>query len=289
MRRSIAVLVLAAGFFAACGTVEPQGDDAVVVEAFMSPGAIEAEVTVRHSQVLSGSMEGQNPVDDANVRIRVGSEESFADRTSEGRYVAALEAPLEPDAEVMLNVDWRGERAQATTRIPRPVRIDSFEVNPARRPVEAVMIDSLQIGAPAPETGWVYLVDVSLWWQHEAVGEESYIRARLKPEQSFVGPVVDFFLRSDHIFPEMTAASQGTHRRWDGVYAVRVESPDDSLPEHELALALLRSGRDYARYASSRIDADRREPTGNVVGGIGIVAGVAVDSMRVVVIPMKNE
>ena len=58
---------------------------------------------------------------------------------------------------------------------------------------------------------------------------------------------------------------------------------DAPLPAHHLKASLIRSGADYARFASSRDAPERREPITNVEGGLGIVAGVSVDSLVVAV------
>ena len=46
-----------------------------------------------------------------------------------------------------------------------------------------------------------------------------------------------------------------------------------------MKVSLLRSGPDYARFASSRDAPERREPVSNVRGALGIVAGISVDSL----------
>jgi hypothetical protein len=277
------LLVGLSGTLIGCGTVEPQSDEVVVVEGFLMPGASNVELRIRHSQSVWGLMASDSPVDDAQVSVSIGGQYLELGPVGNGRYSATLDEPGAPGTAVRADVRWRGASANAETKLPRPIAIDSVSIRPAARPVEAVLIDSLQIGATPPETGWLYLVDVTVFWKADVVDEETFVRARLSPEQSFVGPVLDFFLRSDHIFPEVSAGVSGDARRFEGVYAVRVDSAHAILPDHELAIALLRSGHDYARYASSRNAPERREPVGNVVGGIGIVAGVAVDSMRTLV------
>jgi hypothetical protein len=92
----------------------------------------------------------------------------------------------------------------------------------------------------------------------------------------------DFFFKPEQIFREQEAAKRpGLRRAWTGVYAVPVAAEDAPLPPHTLRVALIRSGQDYARYASSRDDPQRRDPTSNVAGGVGILAGISVDSLRI--------
>ena len=94
--------------------------------------------------------------------------------------------------------------------------------------------------------------------------------------------MIDFFLLPGQILRERTATRAGSEQRtWTGVYAVPVESKDAALPAHTLRVAVLRSGQDYARFATSRDAPDQREPQSNITGGLGIVAGVSVDSLRI--------
>lgn len=266
---------------AACGTVEPQSDAVLVVEAFLAEGETTPTVVVRESQTVWGDMVGDNPVSDAEVMFGVNGDYTALEPLGEGVYRADSTRMLFEGLRLRVDVRRGSDYASGVTGVPPAISIDSVRVRPSERPVEAVLIDSLQLGVSAPETGWLYLVDVSIWWRDRAIGDSTYVRARIRPEVAFGSPVVDFFLRSDHIFKESTAPIAGNVRRWDGVYAVRVDRDDARLPSHEVSVALLRSGRDYARYASSRSAPERREPTGNVVGGIGIVAGIAVDSTRI--------
>ncbi len=117
----------------------------------------------------------------------------------------------------------------------------------------------------------------------EPNADSSWVRARLRPPAAFPSAVVDFVLLTDATRREADLAAGGAVRRWSGVYAVPVDAPSDPLPPHALDVVLLRSGPDYARYALSRTDPDRREPVGNVRGGIGIAAGLALDRRTLVV------
>ena len=103
------------------------------------------------------------------------------------------------------------------------------------------------------------------------------MRTQLRPPASFPSAVVDFLLATGAVERERDVPGDGAARRWRGVYAVPVEAPGDPLPPHALEVAVLRSGEDYARYARSRTDPDRRDPDGNVEGGLGIAAGIALD------------
>jgi hypothetical protein len=161
----------------------------------------------------------------------------------------------------------------ASSRSPVSIALDSVRVTPSTSPVEAVFADSLGL---AVGEGVIYPVTVTLFWTAPEA-DTAWVRARLRPPASFPSAIVDFVLDTDETRREAEFEGEGPVRRWRGTYAVPVESLDDALPPHALDVFVLRSGTDYARYALSRTDPSRREPVGNVRGGIGIVAGVAID------------
>src|SRR5690606_41576480 len=75
----------------------------------------------------------------------------------------------------------------------------------------------------------------------------------------------------------------GGTRRWRGRYAVGVPNASAPLPEHLLRVSVVRSGEDYARFATSKNEPDRREPITNLEGAVGIFTAVSVDSLRLTV------
>ncbi|HEX7071675.1 MAG TPA: hypothetical protein VF190_12755, partial [Rhodothermales bacterium] len=150
--------------------------------------------------------------------------------------------------------------------------------------LDSLQLDSLQTGA---RSAFVYPVEVTLQWAASndlaaaAVDTSYWIRAQLKPYTEDLPGVIELFFRSEVIVREDRVRVEDGLRTWTGVYLVPVDSESDPLPEHSLKVALLRSDDDYARFASSRTAPERREPVSNVVGGLGIVAGVSVDSLTV--------
>ena len=126
-----------------------------------------------------------------------------------------------------------------------------------------------------------------MWWLDnltETPDSLYWIQTKLEPVTPGSASVVDYFLLSEQILQETDAdrAWPGL-RRWTGVYGVPVNTEDAQMPSHDLKIALLRSGRDYADFATTRNAPERREPLSNVAGAIGIVAGISVDSTRVYV------
>jgi hypothetical protein len=277
---SVLLLLLVATGLSACGVMEPPGPP-LVVQAFVETGQPLPTVSVARAGGLDAPV--PVPVADAEVVLQVaGLEVIYLPAPgAPGQYVPALAfVPRARDA-FTLDVRVGGELARAQSVAPPVIALDSVRVRPAASPVRAVFADTL--GASLRE-GFLYVVDVTLFWSAPPAGEEDWwVRARLLPPGAFPSAVVDFLLLTDEVRPESELATEAGHRRWRGLYAVPVDGPEEPLPGHTLEVALLRSGLDYARFAQGRIDVNPREPAGNVEGGVGIVAGISVARQAVVV------
>ena len=283
----ILLAILAAG--CGCDTVAPVDETQLVVEGFLNSGRPLEAVTLRRTLSPNRAYDADEAaVDDALVTVYLGGA-SIRYGSSGGRpgeYLPDQADGVVPRAgeRFSFRAGWRDRVVQASGVVPPQIEIVEASVSIPEGPVSAVLLDSLglvgfsSIGA---YTGYIYVIDVTIAWEMGSVPgwspEDSWIRAQLKPYTAFSSVVVDLFLRPDEIFAEQ-GASEG-RRTWKGVYAVSVASPDDPLPEHDLRVALLRSGESYARFAASRGAPERREPISAVSGGIGVFAAVAVDSL----------
>lgn len=238
------------------------------------------DVVVRRSASLDDP-DAAPPVAAAAVILEIAGETvgyaPVAD--SPGRYRPSVERVAQPGERFGLEVTWQNRRATASSALPAPIALDSVRIEPAASPVAAVFADSLGLEL---EEGFIYPVDVTLFWTAPPE-DTAWVRAQLRPPASFPSAVVDLLLATGAVERERELPGDGAVRRWSGVYAVPVEAPNDPLPPHDLDIAILRSGEDYARHALSRTDPDRREPVGNVEGGLGIAAGIALDRVTVVV------
>lgn len=275
---------------ARCDSVEPGQHGRLVVEIFFRTNAPPDTLVLRTSAPLEGGREKMAEGADVEVRFdgrRVAYREV---RSRPGRYVPrAQEPPLAAGTRFALSVWWNGQRAIAEGVLPPSVALEDVRLRVPEAPVEAVLLDSLRrdtLGIPA-EVGFLYPIEVDLSWveaspeQAVAFAAAPWMRVRLRPVSVFSSTVVDFFLQPEDVFLERRAVAVGPNRRrWTGVYAVPVERAGDPLPAHRLDVALLRSGPDYARYAATRDDPERREPVSNVEGALGIAAGIAVDTLR---------
>ncbi len=277
---------------ARCDWTTSASGDELVVEAFLQTGAPLPTVTLRETVGLTADSSGQ-PATGATVELTLDGERiPYAPVPDQpGRYepVEAIEVPSR--VPYTLDVAWQGRRATASGRTPPAIRMASLDVDVPDRPVEAILVDSLRrdsLDIPA-EQGFIYPVEVTLSWPGDidAIDPDSsyWIRTQLTPDTTFSSTVVDLFLQDGEVFRERTVTPANGLRRWTGVYAVPVDSADTPLPAHHLEVALLRSEADYASFATTRADPERREPISTVDGAIGVVAAVALDTQRVTIRP----
>lgn len=288
--------------WARCDSVVPEQTAVLVVEGFFDAGKLPPSVRLRQTRPLDASYPSgaATAAADAVVTVMLGEQEIVyeEDETEPGRYVPMTALPLAPRSRLVLAATWNEQHAEAETYIPPPIHIDSLHISIPDEPVAGIILDSLFIdpavldSIPTLDTlrtasrELVYLIEVTVLWSvdfDEANADSLYwIRTQLKP----ILPITldDFFFKPEQIFRERTATKRSVQgRSWTGVYAVPVEGETDPVPPHHLRVSLVRSGQDYARFASSINESERREPVWNVRGAIGIVAGLSIDSMRVVI------
>ncbi|WP_457652883.1 DUF4249 family protein [Rhodocaloribacter sp.] len=293
-----AALALSAA--AGCDAVEPVEEARLVVEAFLEAGKPLPPLTLRRTGPLAAPYApDEAAVADAEVALEIdGRTVAYRpDDARPGRYVPeAAGTKAAARTTFRLRVRWQRQTAVAAGTIPPPITLDSVSVRVPERPVQAVLLDSLNLGIDSlsvdvrSREGFIYPVEVTLWWtvDFDETGPDSlyWIETQLQPRTAFSSTIVDFFLLPEQILREREMPRDARGRRaWTGVYAVPVETKTEPLPVHDLKVALLRSGQDYARFATSRDAPERREPISNVEGALGIVAGISVDSLRVRVGP----
>lgn len=295
-----AVAVAALLLWARCDTVAPEEGPLLVVEGFVDAGEPLPALTLRQARPLDTAypLDATTAVTDAAVELQV-DEQRFAFRPAEnvpGRYLPSEALVARPGSRLVFEARWQGQRITAQSTVPPAIQIDEVRVRASDEPVEGIILDSLFIDPAQLDTlqvdslrtgaseGFVYLVEAQVMWTVPAAVPASdslyWVRAQLRPQLPL--SLDDFFFKPEQIFREQEAAKRSTAQRsWTGVYAVPVAGEDAPLPAHLLRVALVRSGQDYARYASSRDDPVRRDPVSNVSGGVGILAGVSIDSVRI--------
>ncbi len=292
MKKRFGLLLLAV-WMGACDTVVPGSEPVLVVEAFLQTGAPPPTIRLRQTGPLAGPYDagGAQAVTDARVMLQLDTLQVpyHPDPATPGFYRPAnTELLLAPQTAFVLEIQWRGRLIRARDVLPPSIRIDSVQVSFPEKPVPAVLLDSLVLNdslAIGGREGYLYPVEVTLWWWAPNDPDSSYwVRPHLQPDVPFSSVVVDLFLRTEQVLLEQQSAQEvDGRRRWIGVYAVPVDSAHAPMPVHTVRVALLRSGQAYARFAATRESPERREPVSNVEGGLGIVAGIALDSLRLTV------
>jgi hypothetical protein len=281
---TLPLLMLLSG--SGCDFVDPETEPRLVVSCYVNAGEPLPSLFVHRTGRLDGPYQprGEHAVTDARVELTFDhrSIPYQSDADVPGRYQPEAPNAVVPVGESFtLDVFWRQTGVQATSRIPPPVRVDSFTVDVAEHAVEAVFADSISRNV---QQGFIYPVDVTLWWT-DTTGTQAdsthWIHAQVNPPASFPSAVVGYFLRTSTVAPEERTERVGDRRRWTGVYGVPVESDTSRLPSHDLTVFLLRSHTDYARFATSRNTPEQREPVSNLSKGRGIVAGISLDSVTV--------
>jgi len=283
------VLALLMVLLAQCDLTDPVDERPLVVEAFLQTGAPLEPITLRTTRSLDAPIDDAPPATDATVVLQLGTQRiPFRPVAgAPGQYAPDTAMTVPARTAFTLEVQWAGRTATAEGMTPPPITIDSARIAVPSEPVEAILVDSLRrdsLDIPA-EQGFIYPVDVTVDWTADVPETDDdstyWVRAQLQPYTSFSSTVIDFFLQPEEVFREQQARRRGPRRQWTGVYAVPVEARTDSLPPHQVRIALVRGNAAYAAFAASRTDPDRREPISNVRGAAGIAAGVALDSVRI--------
>lgn len=285
---TLAILLFSAG----CDSALPADPEpTLVVEGFIDAGQPAPPLRLARTLPLQSPYDPASAaIRDAAVALTIGSNVipyvAVADDPGLFRPAENGDVIANSGTHFVLNVTWNGGQASAEGTVPPPIRLLSADVVVPDQPVSAVLLDSLLLAdslAVGAYEGFIYPVEVTLRWDAADDPQERYwVRAQLRPYSDFPSTVVDLFLQSEAVFPEADAPTeQADVRSWTGVYAVGVEAEDDPVPDHSLRIAIIRSDRDYARFASSRDTPDRREPISNLTGAIGIFTAISVDSTRV--------
>lgn len=299
-------LMMAIGFlvWSQCDTVVPDEEARLVVEAFIESDQPLAPIRLWRTVPLNRSypFDASTAVSDAEVRLTIGGSSVAYEpiSSSPGWYQPTGATPfmMAPRTPLSFEAEWGTQRATAESMAPPIISIDDVRIKVPDEPVDGIILDSLffdpvkldslQIDSlrTGAEQGLVYLIEVEVAWSVDFVeiDEDSsyWVRTQLKPSLPSGATLEDFFFKPEQVFRERNAErdSAGMHS-WIGVYAVPVQAETDALPSHSLRVSLIRSRQDYAQFVATRGDPEQREPASNVSGGIGIVAGLSIDSLRV--------
>lgn len=285
--------------FAACDTVEPSEVGTLVVESYLKAGEPLPVVRVGRTFNVSEGLGSSQGFENAEVELILDGVRIRYDPvpSSPGLYrpdsrVSSLIVP--PLASFELHIRTAEDDASASGTIPPLISLNDVEFLVPERAIEAVLVDTLDIGLDSldlglnAQSGFIFPIQVTLAWnmisETPASVEDFWIETRLEPLSQFSSSLIDFFLLPQQVLPESSIeADDDGQAHWTGVYAVPVETADTPLPEHTLKVSLLRGDQAFAVFETSRDSPERREPVSNVRGGIGYVGGIAVDTLRIVV------
>jgi hypothetical protein len=289
-RTLILAMLLVLPVLSACHTVEPVEEELLIVEAFLDTGKPLPDIVLRRSLPPGSPYPSDSTVYARGAVLKLvvdGRTVSYVENPSvAGRYVPERRDPIEPGTVFGLRAEWKNRIATASGSVPPAISIDSVKTRVPARPVRAVLLDSLRFDtlSTGAQTVFIYPVEVTVFWTVLEAGQADslhWVRPHLRPYSDFSSATINFFLRPEQVLREdRTRRENGHVRSWTGVYAVRARNEDDPMEPHSVKVSLLRSGIDYARFASSKDSPQRREPVSNVTGGLGIAAGVSVDSLR---------
>lgn len=288
-RIGVVILLAAVGIgTAGCDTVEPVDSSTLVLEGYLNTDRPLPEIHVRRTLPPDGPYSNADAsVTDAAVTLTIGEE------TVPYHAVDARPGTYEPARRNVgttaglayrFRIRWDDAEIESQGVLPPAIQVRDIDLRIPDEPISAVFLDSLSLGdslATGAYTGYIYPVEVVVKWD-AARALDSWVRVQLRPYSTVSSTVIDLFLQSDEVILEESGADG--MQTWTGVYAVGVPHADAAMPEHLLRVGLVRSGEDYARFASSKDDPNRREPISNLDGAAGILTAVSVDSMHVGVV-----
>ena len=299
--RSCYVLLIVIGGIG-CDTAQTDYEQELVIESYAFPEGVLPDVKLSTTLPLDQPNGFGDPVPESKVDLRIfnGSVWVGYDSEAPGLFVAAREFFLEEGDTLQLEVRWNQRFAEATTMIPPAMKVESARVIPGEEAVSGLVLDSLffdplQVDGIRLDTlrtgatqGYIYLVEVTVHWRADyLIGDNKsdyWIRTQLSPEDFDRGRLDDYFLRPEQLFQErLVSRDEDGFYEWVGVYAIPVETAQDTLPEHRLRVALIRSTQAYAQFVSGTGSPRHREPSSNIQGALGIFAGVSVDTVTVTV------
>lgn len=285
-----------------CDAVLPEYADMLAVEAFVVADEPLPAIHIRRTQPLSAPyrFDEATAASGAELSLSLGNIEVPYVMEVPGLYRPDQPATAEPGTPLGLRIGWDGQTIESVSRIPPTLRLDSVSVSRSSSAVAGLIVDSLfidpvlvdSLGFDSLRTGaregLVYLVEATLYWSvpFAEVGPDSawWVRTQLLPRLRTGGRLDDYFLRPEQLQREREMDAPAPNKRaWSGVYAVPVVAASDLLPAHTLRVSVIRSSRSYARFVTGRTNPGEREPPTNISGGLGIFAGMALDSVSVTV------
>lgn len=272
-----------------CDTVQPEVTGAIVAQMFVEPERPAPPLRLHRTAAFGDPGSG---ITGATATLSIGERRiRYTESSPAGWYVPDDAVTLlEAFSTFRLHVQTDERSFDIDGTIPPRIRDTAVRLDIPERAVRAVLLDSLSLPLDSlrlslpSQTGYLYPVVATLSWEapDRDVDDDWWMETRLVPVRPFTSALIDYFLKPEGLAEERTLSPDADGRlSWSGVYAVPVSGPDDALPAHDLRIVLIRGSSTWAAFASSDGDPAHREPTSNVPGGVGIVAGISVDTLRI--------
>jgi len=217
---------------------------------------------------------------------------------SSGRYAPDESVIATPGAKIDLEISWEDQVMTAQQKIPPPITLDSFTVSTSDQPVKSLVLESVfidptlvdSLGLQALGTGareeLVYIVEATLYWRDDSTDDQNdwWMRTQLRPNLGQDRRLGNYFLSPEVLQLEADIPMDDHHQRfWSGAYAVPVDQIDDPVPAHRLRMSIIRCSQPYVDFVSASSYATEREPPSNIIGGRGIFAGLAMDTLTITI------
>ena len=285
----VTILLLAV---AGCDATFPEQESTLVIEGYLQPEKPIPPIRVIETDPLTSSKNHTAPLD-ANIQLQIGKQSIRLLPTPDlPGFYSPVDLPdfvIPPLAEFDATIRWQGKEFTASGLVPPSVSIHDVSLNIPDKPEQAILVDTLRLDTLAiqAKTVYIYAIEATVSWTSEpfinGVSPDYWIETRLRSTPSLSSKVLNQFLLTEEIQLERNVPQQDGLYTWKGVYAIEAAGPEAPLPPHDLAITLVRSGNDYARFASALQNAANTEPISNINGGVGILAGIALDSLHMAI------
>jgi len=292
-------LLFAVIFLGACDAVQPGNAPLLVIEAYVMTDAPLPEIILRRTAPLRAPYHLPDPsvaATGAQVKLKMQDILIPYSMRAPGRYMPIESIVAVPGAKLGLDVEWDDQTVTAESQIPQPISIDSIFVSVSDDPVQGLLLDSvfidpflvdslgLQALGTGAREGLVYLIEATVYWTDDSPEGDSdwWMRMQLLPNLREDRRLSDYFLSPEVVQMETEIPFTNDNQRfWSGAYAVPVTSQTERVPEHELRVSIIRCPQAYADFISGKSNPGEIEPPSNILGGLGIFTGLAIDTLTI--------
>ncbi len=281
-----------------CDSTQSEDPSLLVVEMFVMSEEVLPEITLRRTASLQEVYQPDLSTAATGAMVEFTMQERLIPYSmgANGKYAPLESVVAVSGTELALKVQWENQTVTAQSKIPPPITLDSVQISVSDTPVAGLLLDSVFIdpslidslglqalGAGARE-GLVYLVEATLFWADSTEGMRNdwWMRTQLLPYLGQERRLSDYFLSPEVLQSEANIPLINDYQRsWSGAYAVPVSGQNDEFPSHGLRIGIIRSDQAYADFVTGSSNPREREPPSNILGGLGIFAGLAVDTLYV--------